>query len=410
MRADFKWLALAVRNALRNRRRSLVTLLITASGTAALLLGGGFALQTYDALAEASARDSGHLVVAAPGFFDDNDATPLEHGLNDAAALSRTLLARPGVQRVLPRLQFSGLISNGEKTEIFLGSGVDARQEFLVRGPFMTRVAGRLLDTPAPGGALGVVLGKGLAALLKAAPGSGLTLMSSTTAGSLNAVDVVVLGVVGTGVADIDRRLALVDLSTAQALLATDKLSHLSVYLDDIGASAAGAAALRAEYGATLAVRTWLERAPFYQGVKGLYNRIFGFLGLIVLLLVGFSVTNTLAMAVLERTREIGTLRALGATPAEVMRVFTLEGLALGAGGALLGMALAGATALALLFANLQMPAPPGRTEGYPLQVALSPGLYLGTVAAVAALAALASWLVSRKAAHQSVVEALAYV
>lgn len=414
MFTKFKWLSMALKNAMRNRRRSLVTVAITATGTAAALLGGGFALYTYQSLAQASARDTGHLVVAAPGQFDGIDNLPLEHGLEQAEAVTQQLLARPDVKRVLPRLQFSGLISNGDKSEIFLGTGVDATQEFVVKGPFMKREAGELLDAQAAGadakGAPGIVIGKGLAKILNVQPGSALTLMSTTVNGALSAADVTVTGVVSTGIADIDKRLAMVDLSTAQTLLQTKKISTLSVYLNDLELADATAAQLRAQHGATLEVRTWLEQAVFYQSVKSLYDRIFGFLGVIVLVIVLFSVTNTLAMAVLERTREIGTLRAMGATPGEVMRVFTLEGMALGTGGALAGMALAGGIALFLLVAGVQMPPPPGRTDGYPLAVAVSVPMYAGAVLLVALLSAGASWFISRRAAHQSVVEALSHV
>lgn len=416
MRIDFKWLSLACRNTMRNRRRSLVTVAIAAIGTAAALLGGGFALYTYQSLAQASARDTGHLVLAAPGQFDGNDNMPLEHGLAGRAELTRELLAHPRVTRVLPRLQFSGLVSNGDKSEIFLGTGVDARQEFLVKGPFMKLERGALLDAgDAPGGSgaprgPGIVLGKALARILNAHPGSSLTLMSTTTAGSLNAVDVTVTGIVSSGIADIDKRLAMVDLTTAQALLVSDKVSYLSVYLDDLEHSEAVGAAWRQHYAGKLEIRTWLEQAIFYQSVKGLYNRIFGFLGVIVLVIVLFAITNTLSMAVLERTREIGTLRAMGTTPGEVARLFTLEGLVLGGGGALLGMALAAGVAMALLVLGIQMPPPPGRTGGYPLVVVVSPAMYGAAAMAVTLLAAMASLFVSRKAANQSVVEALAHV
>jgi len=409
MRIDFKWLSLAWRNAMRNRRRSLVTLAITATGTAAALLGGGFALYTYQSLAQASARDTGHLVLAAPGQFDGNDNMPLEHGLAGSRQLTREVLAQPRVTRVLPRLQFSGLVSNGEKSEIFLGTGVDARQEFLVKGPFMKVEEGALLDEGAVAGH-GIVLGKGLARILNAHPGTSLTLMSTTTAGSLNAVDVTVTGIVSSGISDIDKRLAMVDLSTAQGLLASDKVSYLSVYLDELEQSDALAATWRKQYAGKLEVRTWLDQALFYQSVKGLYNRIFGFLGVIVLVIVLFAIANTLSMAVLERTREIGTLRAMGTTPGEVTRLFSLEGLVLGGGGALAGMVLAASMSMALLVLGIQMPPPPGRTGGYPLVVAIAPILYASAALAVTLLASLASFLVSRKAANQSVVEALAHV
>lgn len=410
MRTDFKWLSMAFKNAMRNRRRSLVTLAIAATGTAAALLGGGFALYTYESLAEASARETGHLVVATHDFFDGVEQTPAGNGIDGAPALLRRLQARPGVQRVLPRLQFSGLVSNGDKSEIFLGFGVDATQEFLVKGPFMQVDAGVLLDSRKPEQGPGIVVGKGLARSLNVGPGSVLTLLSTTTAGSLNALDVTVSGVVSTGIAEIDKRLAYVDLSTAQSLLATTRVSTLNVYLDEIDGTEAAAAALRAELAPPLAVRTWLDQAIMYKSVKGLYDRIFGFLGVILLVIVLFSVTNTLAMAVIERTREIGTLRAMGTTPGEVMRLFTLEGLVLGCGGALLGMALAGVAAVALIVLHVEMPPPPGRTSGYPLAVVVSPAMYLVAGLAIAALSAAASFFISRKAAQQPVVEALAHV
>ncbi len=410
MRIEFPWLLMALKNAARNRRRSLVTLAIAAIGTAAALLGGGFALYTYQSLAEASARDTGHVIVAAPHAFDGAESAPLEFGLEHSSALAQQLLARPEVKRVLPRLQFTGLIGNGERSEIFIGTGVDAQQEFLVKGPFMQPVAGEMLDARTPAQGPGIVLGKTLARTLKATPGSSLTLMSSTVNGSLSAVDVTVTGIVSSGIADIDKRLAMVDIATAQTLLATDKVSSLHVYLNEMDDTDRVAAQLREQAGSTLEVRDWLQLALFYQSVKDLYNRIFGFLGVIMLVIVLFAVSNTLAMAVMERTREIGTLRAMGTTPAEVTRLFTLEGMTLGAGGAAAGVALAALLAYLLLVLKVQMPAPPGRSTGYPLVVQLSPLMFLVVAAAVTALSALASLLVSRKAARQSVVEALAHV
>ncbi|UGQ44861.1 ABC transporter permease [Massilia endophytica] len=408
MSINFPWLSMALKNAMRNRRRSLVTLAIAATGTAAALLGGGFALHTYQSLAQAAARETGHVIVGAPQSFDGVENAPLEHGLEDSGAVTQRLLALPEVRRVLPRLQFSGLISNGERSEIFVGTGVDPMQEFLVKGPFMQRVSGELLDAVPEGQGPGIVLGKTLARTLNAEPGSSLTLMSSTVSGSLSAVDVTVTGIVTTGITDLDKRLAVVDIATAQTLLATRKVSSLGVYLNELEDSGRVAGQLRGDR--AIEVRSWLDLAQFYQSVKGLYNRIFGFLGVIVLVIVLFAVTNTLAMAVLERTREIGTLRAMGATPREVMKVFTLEGLSLGAGGAVAGMAAAAGIAFLLVFLGIQMPPPPGRSGGYPLVVVISPLMFAVAALAVTLLSGLASFLVSRKAARQSVVEALSHV
>ena len=402
-----KWLLFACRNVLRNRRRSLMALAITAVGTAAVLIGGGFALFTYDSLREVSARDTGHVVLGARDFFDGDEDLPMQNGLAGAAALDERLRALPGVRAVLPRIQFSGLISNGDKSAIFIGAGVVPELDFRVRGPQMKFIEGEPFG---PGAAVPeIALGKDLAKLMKAKVGSSLTLLATTTEGNLNAVDVIVRGLISVGVPDIDKRLVLTDVAAVQRLLLTDKVSTLSLYLKDTGDTGVVASRVQADE-PQLAVRTWLDLAVFYQAVRELYNRIFGMLGAIMLVIVLFAMSNTMSMAVAERTREIGTLRAIGTHPGEIVRNFLFEGIAIGAVGALAGMAIAGAATFTLTFAGLQMPPPPGRSSGYPLLVNFSALLYAVTAAAVIAVSALAAYFASAKAARKPITEALAHV
>ena len=402
-----KWLLFACKNLLRNRRRTAMALVITGVGSAAAIVGGGFALFTYEALRLVSARDTGNVVVAAHDYFDGDEDVPMQNGLAGAPALARQLEAQPGVRAVLPRVQFSGLISNGDKSAVFLGTGVEPEADFRLRGVQLKFVAGEpfAAGRPVPE----IAVGQELARAMKAKVGSGLTLLATTTEGSLNAVDVVVRGIVSTGVPDIDKRIVLADIAAAQKLLLTDKVSTLSVYLEDIDDTAQTAARVASDH-PRLAVRTWLDLAVFYQSVKALYNRIFGMLGVIMLVIVLFAVSNTIGMAVAERTREIGTLRAIGTLPGEIVRNFVLEGAAIGAGGALAGIAAAGATAVALVVAGLQMPPPPGRSNGYPLLIVFSPELCAAVAVAVIAVSALAAWAASRRAARKPIPEALAHV
>jgi putative ABC transport system permease protein len=405
-----KWILFAVKNVLRNRRRSAVTVLIAAVGTAAILIGGGFAQFTYESLKEQSARASGHLVVAHRSHFDKDEDAPMQYGLADHQAVRTRLLAEPQVSAVLPRIQLSGLISNGDKSAVFMGVGVDAAGEFTVRGPFLNFTAGDILSQrPDPGDAPEILLGRDLARSLHAEPGSSLTLMATTTEGSLNAQDVRVRGVFTIGEPETDKRMVMVHLDTAQRLLRTEKVSTLSVYLHETEATDT----MRAALGRALpdqTIRTWLDQAPFYVAVRELYNRIFGMLGAVLVAMVLFAVTNTLGMAVLERTREIGTLRAMGPLPGQVVRNFALEGLVLGVAGAVLGMLVAISSSLAFDLAGLRMPPPPGRSVGYPLHVDLPPGLFAVTAAVIVLSAVTAAWAVSRKAARKSIVEALAHV
>ena len=402
----FPWLRFAAANTLRNRRRSAVTVVVAALGTAAILLAGGFALSTYQSLAQAAARQTGHLIVATPAQFSRDEDVPLQHGLDQVEALRTRLLADAQVRQVLPRVEFGGLISNGDKSTVMVAAGVDPDAEFGVKGPFLSMRAGTVLSST---GRLQVMLGEGLARSLKAEPGSGLTLMASTTEGALNALDVTVVGVFSTGVPDLDRRQVYTDIATAQKLLVSPRVSSLGVFLDRMEATAPARQRLAATLPG-LQVQTWVDQAVFYRSVRDLYNRIFGALGLIIGVIVVFVVANAMAMAVIERTREVGTLRALGTLPGQLVRSFALEGLLLGGVGAAVGAALALTVTAALLVFPVQMPPPPGRSVGYPLQVAFDGSLYALTLLAMLTLAALASALVARRTVATPVVDALAHV
>jgi putative ABC transport system permease protein len=403
----FPWLKFAWQNARRNRRRSWVTVSIAALGTAAILLASGFALSTYQGLAQMAARSSGHLILAKPDQFHKDEDTPLQHGLDQADELRARLLADPEVRQVLPRVDFSGLISNGDKSTVMMAVGIDPDSEFAIKGPFLKIKAGEALLS-SPQASAEVMLGEGLARSLKAEPGSSLTLLSSTADGALNALDVRVRGVFSTGIPDMDKRLVYTDVLTAQKLLNKARISSLGVFLRSMEAVPGAQARVAAQF-PELEVQNWETQAFFYRSVRDLYDRIFGALGLIIFLIVIFVVTNAMAMAIIERTREIGTLRALGTLPRQLLRSLALEGMVLGGGGAALGALLALGVSVLLYLLPVQMPPPPGRSDGYPLSIAIDPGVYAATLLAMLLLVMLASALVARKTVHQPVVQALAH-
>ena len=253
-----------------------------------------------------------------------------------------------------------------------------------------------------------VMLGEGLAGSLKAQPGSNLTLLATTTDGALNALDVTVKGVFSSGVPEIDKRSVYTDIATAQKLLNTPRVSTLSVFLRRMELTDPTQARVAAA-NPRLQVQTWRDQAFYYQAVRSLYDRIFGALGLIIGVIVVFVVANAMAMTIVERTREIGTLRALGTLPRQLMGSLALEGMVLGGVGALLGAVAAVAVALLLYVVPVQMPPPPGSTVGYALNITIDPLMILGTVLAMVALAMLASAWIARRTVHMPVVQALAH-
>jgi putative ABC transport system permease protein len=387
----------------------MVTIMIAALGTASMLIAGGFALYTYDSLREGASREYGHITVAHSDFFNKDEDTPMQYGLAGYDKLATHLEDDPRVRRVLPRIALSGLVSNGEKSMVFMGIGADILAEAAMRGPFLKVLAGALTDGDRSDGPPRVFLGSDLAKSLNAKPGSGVTLLTTTTDGGINAVDVEVAGIISTGWREVDKRLVYTGIRTAQKMLVTDKVSTLAVFLQETDMTAdARRDFLRADDKHTY--KPWWEQSAYYVSVRDLYDRIFGLLGVIIAALVFFSVANTLTMSVVERTREIGTLRALGAQPQEIVADFVREGLLIGLTGSTLGMLLAGLVSVLLLVLHVQMPPPPGSSEGYPLNVYADPTLYSIAFVVIVVLCGFAAWLASRKAAKKPIVEALGHV
>ena len=123
--------------------------------------------------------------------------------------------------------------------------------------------------------------------------------------------------------------------------------------------------------------RHWRELAVFYKQVRLLYIGIFGFVGAVLVVIVILSAAIVMTMAVTERTREIGTLRALGTRPCGILRMFLAEGVAIAVGGCLAGAVLALVIRSALNASGIILPPPPGATHGMPINVQFYPLAYV---------------------------------
>jgi putative ABC transport system permease protein len=414
-----KLVMLGLRNLARNRRRTAISLAIVGSGTLALLLTAGFIRYSFDGLKEAIIHGGlGHLEVTSaeavvdrpPGALDRS----LHHGLANWRELQADLEALLHVEAAAATLQVMGMaaLPDGDPVS-FIGLGVEPERER--RMGFTVRLLdGNDLDSAAPAdGDDRVLLGRGLADALGAHTGDVVTLLTLNADGMLNALDVQVEGIVTTGVADLDTRFLKLHLHSARRLLQTDLVSNLVVGLDRTEHTAAAKAAVEAAVVGRpqpLAVISWQERASFYGQVRNLYLGIFGFLGSIVFVLVVLACSNTLVMAVMERMRELGTLRAIGTTGGQLAVMLLAEAVWLGVLGGLAGD-LAGLGAIALINAlRLTMPPPPGAVTPIDLQLAYVPEAFAGAVALMVVVLALAALVPIVKAVRLRVVEALGHV
>lgn len=409
-------LRLAWLNLLRNGRRSALSIIIITIAVFALTSAGGFGLYTYDSLKESTARDTGHLTLSQPGYFESDEDMPLSNGLSDTSSLINEIMKHDEVRGVQPRIYFTGLISNGIKSTIFMGTGVNDR-EFDMKGPFLDMRSGKTLmditssryDVMEPE----IMLGVDLAKNLNVGIGDWVTLLATTSEGALNAFDFKVHGIYSTGVPELDKRQLYIHIDSAQELLISDKVSTLSVFLFDTEQTELMHQRLNEEVKITqqdIEITPWQDRAFFYNKVKSLYDLIFGVMGFVMGLVVFVALFNTMTMSVTERTREIGTLSALGSYPNEIIHSFLREAGLLAVIGVFLGALTTAITTAFLMVIDVQMPPPPGRTDGYPLNIYFSFELVAYAGFGVMCICLLAAYLSARKGVKKPITEALIYV
>ncbi len=407
-----KFLLLAFRNIFRNRRRTLMTLLMVSSGVAGLLLAGGYFAFMTRGLREDTIRNGlGHLQIFTAEHFRRDEIRVLDTGIENWRQAASTVRTAPHVRGVAPRIEFYGMVSNGQKSSVFMGSAVDPVAERSL-GFTSDLTAGSDLND-GEGSNPEALIGAGLAKSMNVKVGDGLTLFAVTSDGALNGVDVQIAGIVETGVAEMDARYLRITLPSAQRLLQSDRITNLVVGLDDTANTDAVYNELIPRLNGLsqpMTVKKWIDLATYYKQVRNLFNGIFLFMGVIVFFMVLMSSVNTLLMALFERTREIGTMLAMGTPRAWIIFLLMVEATLLGVLGAAGGLLVGNLLGALLNAAGLHLPPPPGYAVSVPFRVLHVPAMMIGSSILVVVSLALASIVPAVRASRLQIVEALAHV
>ena len=397
-------LRIAIRNVLRQRSRAGITLAAIALGVATLVVSGGFVEDILVQLREATIRSQlGHLQIYRAGRFESGEQRPYDFMIERPAEVVKIAASLPGISTTARRLAFTGLASNGRGELPIVGLGVEPRPEALI-GSALTLLSGRAL---APNDRFGAIVGEGLAAAMKLDIGDRVNIVLSTVDGATNTLDFELVGIFRSLSKEYDARAIRIPLEAAQELTGTGSISAVVVLLRDTRSTETARALLEQRLPADYEIRTWRELADFYNSTSALYQRQFGFLQAIILVMVVLGVANTVSMTLHERTSEFGIVRALGRTSAYVFRLAVLEAALLGVIGAALGVAIGVALALAVSAIGIPMPPPPNSESGFTAAIRIVPAVIAIAFASGLVATVVAALLPARNLARIPVVEAL---
>lgn len=463
-------LLLAVRNLLRNRRRSLATFIALAIGAAAILLFGGYRKNIEYTMHTAYVRSGGHLQIQHRDLFLYGSGNPTRYSIAGYEAILDAIRQDPQlgpmVRVATPTLQFGGIASNfaAGVSRTVLGSGVVAEDQKRMRewNEFDLRLQApefALAGAPEDG----ALVGQGVARVLMlceplgiencprpeaeaaagdetlpgdiadlaageaAPPPAGqrrdarprLEVLATSPGGAPNVVSLQVVRAELQGFKELDEVYLLMQLPQAQRLVygrTAPKATAITLQLNSSGQIEAARErldALLAERfpGQPLAVLDFRELNPFFVQTVRMFDTIFGFIFVLIGAIVLFTVGNTMSTAVTERTVEIGTIRAMGLKQRGVQRMFVLEGMILGVAGTLAG------AGFALVFSALVNQlgltwVPPGSGEALPLLLRVwgENTTIVGTTAGLILIAAASAWWPARRASRLVIVDALRHV
>jgi putative ABC transport system permease protein len=234
----------------------------------------------------------------------------------------------------------------------------------------------------------------------------------STITGQANASDVDVIDTFNTGNAGSNDKFVYLPFDLARRLYDIEGAERLVVLLRDESFSEPARVALLHDLSAAgfdVEIKTWLELSAFYAQVRGLFDMIFGFIFMIVVVVVVMSVINAMSMTVVERTREIGTLRAIGVRRFGIVKLFAIEALILVAAGCALGLLATAVCRQAVNSARISY-VPPNSSNSVLLLVDWDLPKIVTTFAVLSLLGLLAAYVPARMAARRPIIDSLGHV
>ncbi|MBU0929245.1 MAG: ABC transporter permease [Spirochaetes bacterium] len=410
---------IAWRNVWRHGKRTALTIVTMAFGLG-LYIGMDSLLKGMDRggldnivnLSDSSVR------VTTAKYEEERRSFPLEYGLADPAGLEAYIKKDPRVEAVSLRTRFVGSMSNGTDSIPVMAVAVDPALDAEVF-TLTDFVEGSWFGD---GGERDVVLGYGLAEDLGLRLGDWVTLSARTRYEAQNADDFRVIGLIDSTEPGINNSGVYVEFADAEEFIELEglrtevvvKMARRVNLKDAMADSDALAAAIERDYPELSAVSFGEVGRSFLELAKAKSKSI-GMIIVVMMLIAGIGIANTILMSVYSRVREIGVLRAFGFTPKEISRLFLIEGGIIGFVGSLAGVVMGLALDLYMIYVGFDLDAMlKGADMGIPIWGTLrgewNPSQFAVIVVVGVAVALISSRSPARRASRMEVTNALRFV
>lgn len=365
---------LAWRNVWRNPRRTVIILMAVTVAVWSMIISSALMRGIADQLVRNGiATLTGHIQIHERGYRND---PAVELRIKDPGALHSTLkqCVPPGALSA-DRVRVNAIASNARHSEGITLVGIDPDRERNVSFVARSITSGNYLH---PDDEYGVLIGKALMDKLETRVGRKLILMSQDTQKEIASRAFRISGVFRADLEATERQYVFITLSAATGMLKMERsLSEVCVVLPDRAGVEGTAARLRAVLPSSYEVHTWQELLPLATAMLKMYESLIYLWYLVAFMAMGFGIVNTILMAVLERTREFGLLRALGMKPGWIVREVLTESLLLLVMGAVLGNCLGMLSVAALSHTGIDLSLLAGGTKTFGLPRVIYPAVLM---------------------------------
>ncbi len=290
-----------------------------------------FMTGVVDGLIENTIRlTSGHIRILNSDYVRREKMLPLESHITDYLAVEKIAQANREVTLATGRIKFGVLLEHKGENKPVIGTGIDPAQEDRISRLSDKIVEGRKVQP----GAEEVNIGRKLAGELGLNLGDTLTIVTQTAYGSIAAMNLKIVGIFSFGIPSIDGRIFYMPLSKAQELLDLEgSVTEIFLLVKNSDAAPKVAAEIKADldrvFPEKFAAKPWQELGIlwFYMTIA---RYIYAAIYFVILFLASFTILNTMFMAVLERTKEVGMMKSLGMKNRQVIRVILSEAMLIG--------------------------------------------------------------------------------